>query len=233
MVTANIRLVFSLARKMHQGGLEFTDHVQNGIIGLMRAVEMFDPDLGLRFSTYAQWWIRQSMWRGVDNEGDLIRIPVHQIDNMRRLRRMTRRLTVEFGREPSLAQLSESLEWTREKASFVQRLLQFKTASIETPLDEDEGFHLGDTLISALPTPEETTVMLSRDRLLQSLMSTLSERERRILDRRFGLTSGDEETLQEIGDDYGITRERIRQIEEEALKKLYRRGLRHMNALLD
>ncbi|MGE3991056.1 sigma-70 family RNA polymerase sigma factor [Pseudorhodoplanes sp.] len=233
MVTANIRLVFSMARKMRHGDLEFSDHVQNGILGLMRAVEMFDPDLGLQFSTYAHWWIRQGMWRGLDNEGGLIRIPVHQINNLRRMRRMQRRLTVEYGREPDLAELAEALEWTKEQTRFLQRLSMFRTSSIEAPLDEDDEFHIGDTLACDLPSPEQTVEESSRDRLLRSLMSQLSDRERLILERRFGFVSGAEETLQEIGDDYGVTRERIRQIEEKAVKKLYKKALRHMNALID
>jgi RNA polymerase primary sigma factor len=233
MVTANIRLVFSMARKMRNGDLEFSDHVQNGILGLMRAVEMFDPDLGLQFSTYAHWWIRQGMWRGLDNEGGLIRIPVHQINNLRRMRRMQRRLTVEYGREPNLAELAESLEWTKEQTRFLQRLSMFRTSSIETPLDEDDEYHVGDTLACDLPSPEKAVEESSRDRLLRSLMSKLSDRERLILERRFGFVSGAEETLQEIGDDYGVTRERIRQIEEKALRKLYKKALRHMNALID
>lgn len=233
MVTANVRLVFSMARKMRHGDLEFSDHVQNGILGLMRAVEMFDPDLGLQFSTYAHWWIRQGMWRGLDNEGGLIRIPVHQINNMRRMRRMQRRLMVEYGREPDLAELAEALEWTKEQTRFLQRLSMFKTSSIEAPLDEDDEFHVGDTLACNLPSPEQTVEEGSRDRLLRSLMSKLSDRERLILERRFGFASGADETLQEIGDDYGVTRERIRQIEEKALKKLYKKALRHMNALID
>jgi RNA polymerase primary sigma factor len=231
MVVANLRLVFKIAHKFGNGALEITDHVQNGTIGLMRAVELFDPDLGLKFSTYATWWIRQAIWRGNDNDGHLIRVPVHQIEKIRKFRRMVRRLSMENGREPNLSELAEALDWPKEKVAFLEKLATFRTTSLDVPIDDEEGASVGSLIPSDAPSPEQLAVVASRDKLLRSLIATLSDRERTVLDRRFGLSTRDGETLQEVGDDFGVTRERIRQIEDKALKKLYRKALRHVNAL--
>lgn len=231
MVVANLRLVFKLARKYGNAALEFTDHVQNGTIGLMRAVEMFDPELGLRFSTYATWWVRQSIWRGNDNDSHLIRVPVHQVEKIRKFRRMVRRLSVETGREPNISELAEALDWPKDKVAFLQRLAMFRTTSLDAPIDDEDGGSLGSLIPSDAPSPEQLVAIASRDKLLRSLIATLSDRERTVLDRRFGLSSRDGKTLQEVGDDFGVTRERIRQIENKALKKLYGKALRHMRAL--
>lgn len=233
MVVANLRLVFKIARKCGNTSLEFTDHVQNGTIGLMRAVELFDPELGLKFSTYATWWVRQSVWRGNDNDSQLIRVPVHQVEKIRRLRRMVRRLTVETGREPNLTELAEALDWPKDKVAFLERLAMFRTTSLDVPIDDDDGASVGSLIPSEAPSPEQLAAVASRDKLLRSLIRTLSDREQLVLDRRFGLSSRDWETLQEVGDDFGVTRERIRQIEDKALKKLYRKALRHVKALGD
>jgi len=233
MVVANLRLVFKIARKFGNGSLEFTDHVQNGTIGLMRAVELFDPELGLKFSTYATWWVRQSIWRGNDNDSHLIRVPVHQIEKIRKFRRMVRRLTVETGREPNLTELAEALDWPKDKVAFLERLAMFRTTSLDVPIDDEDGASVGSLIPSDAPSPEQLAAVSSRDKLLRSLITTLSPREQLVLDRRFGLSSRDGETLQEVGTDFGVTRERIRQIEDKALKKLYRKALRHVKALGD
>jgi len=233
MVIANMRLVVSVARKLGGQGLELNDHTQNGMIGLMRAVELFDPDLGLKFSTYATWWIRQSIWRGNDNDSQLIRVPVHMIERIRKFRRTSRRLAAETGKEPSVDVIAEELDWPRDKVAFVHRLSLFRTTSLDAPIDAEGELHLGDILPSASLTPEQLTEIWSRDRLLKALVAGLAPREQLILERRFGLTSKVAETLQEIGDDLGITRERVRQIEQKALTKLYRKALKHMRALKD
>jgi RNA polymerase primary sigma factor len=203
------------------------------MFGLMRAVEMFDPDLGIRFATYAHWWIRQSIWRASDNEGALIRVPIHQISKIRKMRRMANLLTLEIGREPSLTALAQALDWPKEKVAFVQRLSRFKTTSLEAPLDDQGEMRLADAIPDTEPTPEKITDVHLRDELLRKFIDTLSPREREVVDRRFGLTSRVEETLQEIGDDHRITRERIRQIEAKALKKLRKRAAMLSSALED
>jgi RNA polymerase primary sigma factor len=233
MVVANLRLVFKLARKFGSGALEFTDHVQNGTIGLMRAVELFDPELGLKFSTYATWWVRQAIWRGNDNDSHLIRVPVHQIEKIRKFRRMVRRLSIEIGRDPNLTELAEALDWPKDMVAFIEKLSMFRTTSLDVPIDDEEGASVGSLIPSDAPSPEQLAAVVSRDKLLSSLIATLSERERTVLDRRFGLSTRDWQTLQEVGDDLGVTRERIRQIEDKALKKLYRKALRHVKALGD
>lgn len=233
MVVANLRLVFKLARKFGTSALEFTDHVQNGTIGLMRAVELFDPELGLKFSTYATWWVRQAIWRGNDNDSHLIRIPVHQIEKIRKLRRMARRLSSQTGREPNVTELAEALDWPKDKVAFIEKLSMFRTTSLDVPIGDEESESVGSLIPSDAPSPEQLAVTVSRDKLLSSLIATLSEREQTVLDRRFGLSTRDCQTLQEVGDDFGVTRERIRQIEDKALKKLYRKALRYMNAIRD
>lgn len=233
MVVANLRLVFSLARKFGSKAIEFPDHVQNGTLGLMRAVEGFDPELGLRFSTYATWWIRQSISRANDNDSHLIRLPVYRLEELRKVRRHTRRLTNENNREPTLGQLSDALDMPREKVAFLQRLLLFRTISVDAPMGDGDDFHLRDIIPSDAPTPEDLAEIWSRNKLLKALIAELSPREQMILDRRFGLTTRSGRTLQELGDEIGVTRERIRQIEDKALKKLYRKALRYMRALED
>lgn len=233
MVVANLRLVFSVARKFGSKAIELTDHVQNGALGLMRAVEGFDPELGLKFSTYATWWIRQSISRANDNDSHLIRMPVHRLEEIRKVRRHTRRLTMENNREPTLGQLSDALDMPREKVAYLQRLSLFRTISLDAPMGDEDDFHLRDIIPSDAPTPEDLAEIWSRNKLLNALIAELSPREQMILDRRFGLTTRSGRTLQELGDEVGVTRERIRQIENKALKKLYQKALRYMRALED
>lgn len=233
MVVANLRLVFSVARKFGSKAIELPDHVQNGTLGLMRAVEGFDPELGLKFSTYATWWIRQSISRANDNDSHLIRVPVHRLEELRKIRRHTRRLARENNREPTLGQLSDALDMPREKVAYLQRLSLFRTISLDAPMGDEDDFHLRDIIPSDAPTPEDLTEIWSRNKLLNTLIAELSPREQMILDRRFGLTTRSGRTLQELGDEVGVTRERIRQIENKALKKLYRKALRYMRALED
>ncbi|MBB5092605.1 RNA polymerase primary sigma factor [Pseudochrobactrum saccharolyticum] len=233
MVVANLRLVFSVARKFGSKAIEFPDHIQNGTIGLMRAIEGFDPELGLKFATYATWWIRQSISRANDNDSNLIRMPVHRLEQIRRVRRHTRRLTMENNRGPTLGELCDALDMPREKVAYLQRLSLFRTTSLDAPLGDEDDIHLRDIIPSDAPTPEDLTEIWSRNKLLKQLIEELSPREQMILDRRFGLTTRSGRTLQELGNEIGVTRERIRQIEDKALKKLYRKALRYMRALED
>jgi RNA polymerase primary sigma factor len=186
----------------------------------MHAAELFDPDLGLKFSTYATHWIRQSIFRAVDNYGDTIRLPVHRVESIRKLRRAKRVVSLELGRQPTVRELADALDWTPEKVSYLQYLSSVRTASIETPVDVDHDSTLGDTIISPMLNPEQLYIQAELRSLLWSLLKTLSSRQRAILVRRFGLYDGREETLQRIADDFCVTRERIRQLEFRALNRI-------------
>jgi RNA polymerase sigma factor (sigma-70 family) len=223
MVLANLRLVRFAIQNMRRPvrSLDPWDLFQEGVIGLMRAVERFDPELGLRFSTYALWWIRQAVFRGVDDTDRTIRVPVHRLESIRRLRRTTRRLAHELNREPTIRELTDALNWPMEKTLFIQRLTELECISLDTPLRDDDDRTIGDTVASKEPGPFEATRDLQRADFLQRVLSRLSPRQRLVIERRFGLGGSPlPQTLQEVGDDLGVTRERIRQIEEKALHRL-------------
>jgi RNA polymerase primary sigma factor len=222
-VLSNVRLVLSVAREyQRRTSLELTDLVQEGVIGLMKAVENFDPGLRLKFSTYAVWWVRQAIQRAIADQGKIVRLPVHRHDEVVRLRRMARRLVYEKGGEqPTINDLAEALDWDREKTAFVEQLARYSYVSIEQPVSDENDFTIGDTLVSPVSGPEETYCAVELQHNMSHVLLSLPKKLRTVIERRFGINGKPgAETLESIGRDFGVTRERIRQIEYKALSIL-------------
>lgn len=227
LVHHNIRLVTSFVfdpsyRYRH----DIDDMVQMGLLGLMRAAERFDPTLGCRFSTYAMWWIRQSIHRGIANDGNTIRLPVHMIGHVTKFRRSLRALDLAVGISGSaIVRVAESLGWTKEYTARIAQISEMRTVSFETPIGEVDGTTWGEVIPDRLPGPEDIAVANDIARQVREMLDELpDERQRDIIKRRFGL-DGPAETLESIGEHYSVTRERIRQIEAKALKRLRHRAL--------